>query len=112
MGDYVHSLAADQLATRFRDQRWPAVFDKQAQREKPFFSTPIESETLPWAIHVTRDGFISRMSTLSHIALLKGDEKAAFEAKVDEILQGDVTKDAQGRIEAHGLTYFAWTAKR
>ena len=44
--------------------------------------------------------------------MLKGDEKAAFEAKVDEILQGDVTKDAQGRIEAHGLTYFAWTAKR
>ncbi|KAK0387561.1 hypothetical protein NLU13_3807 [Sarocladium strictum] len=111
MGDYVHTLAADQLVTRFRDQRWPAVFDKQAEREKPLFSTPIKSETLPWAIHVTRDGFVSRMSTLSHIALLEGEEREAFEAKVDEILEGDVKMDEQGRLEAHGLTYFAWSEK-
>lgn len=111
LGDYVAATAVDQLQTRFRDYRWPGVFDVQAAREKPLFSTPIQSEKVSWEINVTRDGLVDRVSTLSHIALMNKEEKAAFDAKVDEILQGDVVKDEQGRIQAHGVTYFAWSTR-
>lgn len=111
MGDYVAALATDQLTTRFRDNRWPEIFNVQASRAKPLFSTPIEDEKVSWDIPMTRDGLIDRISTLSHIAMMEAPERAAFEAKADEILKGDVVRDEKGLIQAHGVTYFAWTAK-
>jgi hypothetical protein len=109
MGDYVASLAAPDLMTRFRDDRWPAVFESQAKEDRPLFSTPIETETTSWNVSVTRDSLLDRMSTLSHLALLEGKERDEFEEKVDQILEGDVVKDEKGQFEAHGVTFFAWS---
>ena len=71
----------DDQHPRFRNEIWRQVFDKQLestpftiQAADPLFSLPLgegSAETLRW---MTREAVWERYHTLSHIAVLEGDE--------------------------------------
>lgn len=112
MAELVAGLAAGEPAARFRDDKWPAIFETQAESASPLFAMPLGTRKVSWSVRSTRDGLLDRISTLSHIALLEGTQREAFTARYDAILeQDDVARDSEGRIESHGATFFAWTTK-
>lgn len=73
----------DDQNSRFRHEIWRRVFDEQLestpftiQAVDPLFSLPLgegSSETLRW---MTREAIWERYHTLSHIAVLEGEELA------------------------------------
>ena len=59
---------------------------------------------------LTEDALWSRLSTLSQIAVLQGEEKGAAVKAFKKAMQGDdVERNGDGEIALHGVTYFAWT---
>ncbi|KAL7927916.1 S-adenosyl-L-methionine-dependent methyltransferase [Trichoderma austrokoningii] len=97
---------------RFRHNKWPLVFGRQAELEKPLFSTPIGEEKVPWTVWLDKDALWSRVHTLSHVYTLEGKDKARFKAKFDEEVNsenGDVNE--KGEVGVHGVTLLAWSKK-
>lgn len=97
---------------RFRHLLWKKVFDRQAEAEKPFFSTPIETEKITWSIWLTPDALWDRFDTLSWNKLRQGEERRLFREKFDKIIrEGDATFNENGEVELHGCTFFVWTSR-
>ncbi|KAA6415365.1 MAG: S-adenosyl-L-methionine-dependent methyltransferase [Lasallia pustulata] len=102
----------DDQKTRFRDEIWRQVFDKQLestpftiQSAQPLFSLPLgegSAETLKW---MTRDAVWERYRTLSHIAVLEGEELAKVKQQIFEAMDGDdVEENEKGEVALHGHT--------
>ncbi|KAF4418048.1 2-heptaprenyl- -naphthoquinone [Fusarium acutatum] len=97
---------------RFRHLLWKKVFERQAEAEKPFFSTPIETERITWSIWLTPDALWDRFDTLSWNKLRQGEERRLFREKFDKIIkEGDATFNENGEVELHGCTFFVWTSR-
>ncbi|KAK7924479.1 methyltransferase [Apiospora marii] len=120
LNDLIWSL--DDGLPRFRHQKWKEVFQQQLPgnplqaladtltNQLPRFSLPIGEQTSKWTVWLTEDALWSRLSTLSQIAVLKGEEKEAAVKVFKEAMQGDdVQRNGAGEIALHGVTYFAWT---
>lgn len=96
MNDVTWSL--DDQNTRFRNDIWRQVFDKQLestpftiQAANPLFSLPLgesSAETIRW---MTREAVWERYHTLSHIAVLEGEELAVSSRIVPSALSGVLT---------------------
>ncbi|KAI9171365.1 methyltransferase [Paramyrothecium foliicola] len=114
LNSLVHSMPTDG-APRFRQFVWADVFKQQAM-DKPLFTAPLEDESVSWTVKLGREALWDRFNTLSQVAVLQGEDRKAFRAQYDAILdegegegEGDWTE--AGEIVVHGITYFAWTTK-
>ncbi|KAK7951117.1 MFS-type transporter [Apiospora aurea] len=120
LNDLIWSL--DDGLPRFRHQKWKDVFQQQLPgnplqaladtltNQLPRFSLPIGEKASKWTVWLTEDALWSRLSTLSQIAVLKGEEKEGTVKVFKEAMQSDdVERNGDGEIALHGVTYFAWT---
>jgi hypothetical protein len=88
---------------------WIDVFDNQ---QPPLFTTPICENKTTWTVWLDPKALWDRLRTLSHVAMLQGEEKDVFKGKFDRILrERDEHTSATGVMEASGSTMFAWTRK-
>ncbi|TDZ34890.1 putative methyltransferase-like [Colletotrichum sidae] len=125
LNELVFTLADDQ--PRFREFVWKDIFDRQLDanplravrdivleggRKMPLFSVPVGEDRVPFSVWLTPEALWKRVSTLSQVALLRGERAAAFKAKFDEILAGEsVERNGKGEVALHGVTYFAWSSR-
>lgn len=122
LNDWIHSLAAKDGNKRFRDMEWQDVFSKQVKTNPiqalrdtitnnlPRFSVPLGQDSVEWAHWLSEDALWKRINTLSHVAMLEGDDKATAERIFREAMgMDDVVRNEKGEVECHGRTYFAWT---
>lgn len=109
----------DDNKPRFRHEQWRQVFDDQLKTNPPsinaadlLFSMPLGEGSVPFEILLSKEDVWKRYRTLSHIAVLEGEElrqtKKAFDEAVDA---ADVQTDEQGRVTVHGHTVFVWTTR-
>ncbi|KAK6721664.1 hypothetical protein SNK04_000555 [Fusarium graminearum] len=97
---------------RFRHQVWKQVFERQAEAEKPFFSTPIETDKVSWSVWLTPEALWDRFNTLSWNALREGEERRVFREKYDKIVkEGGGEINDKGEIELHGCTFIVWISR-
>ena len=103
--------AAQDGQPRFRDYVWKDVFFKQP--EPPLFSAPLEEDQIKYSVWLTKEALWERLATLSHVAMLEGEERETFVRRFDEILRlgNDGEWNNQNEILMHGVTAFAWTMK-
>lgn len=126
LNDWIHSLAVHDDSRRFRDMAWQAVFERrlatnpvQVLRDTltgtlddslPLFSVPLGEDSVAWTHWLSEAALWARINTLSHVALLAGEERARGERVFGEAMRmGDVVRNEAGEIECHGRTYLAWT---
>lgn len=102
--------------------KWQEVFTNQLKsnpiqvikatlsNDLPRFSMPIGKDSVPWTQWLSEDALWSRINTLSHVALLEDEERAAGIKTFNKALQmRDVERNEKGEIACHGNTFFAWT---
>lgn len=67
---------------------------------------------MPFREWLSRDALWDRVNTLSQVMTLRGEERAAFRARFDDILrEGDGEWNARGEVAFHGATVYAWTTR-
>ncbi|KAH0380887.1 putative 2-heptaprenyl-1,4-naphthoquinone methyltransferase, partial [Aureobasidium melanogenum] len=113
-------LSFDDNQPRFRHEKWRSVFDSQLSSNplsitssaEPLFALPLAENTEKWSIWLTEEALWDRLSTLSQIAVLEGEERQKVRKVVEEALKGDdVQRNEKGEVELHGMTVAAWTTK-
>ncbi|KAI1208998.1 S-adenosyl-L-methionine-dependent methyltransferase [Annulohypoxylon truncatum] len=120
LNDFVYSL--DDGLPRFRHQKWKNVFEQQLPTTPlqalkdtftdslPKFSLPRGEDSVKWTVWLSEEELSLRLNTLSQIAVLKGDEREAWNKLFKEVLEGDdVEKNEKGQFAVHGITFFMWT---
>ncbi|KAG7109813.1 putative methyltransferase C25B8.09 like protein [Verticillium longisporum] len=130
LNELIHSLDGDGQA-RFRNDAWRACFDSQAANplktvagyglpglataddgKAPWFSVPIGEDSVPFTVWLTEEALWKRLSTLSQVAVLDGDELSRFRARLAEMLREEsVERNDKGEVALHGKTFFAWTSR-
>lgn len=101
--------AATDGQPRFRDYVWREVFNQQQGR---LFTTPIGDDKTEWTIWLGLEALWDRVRTLSHIAMLQGEERDRFRAAFDKIVkEGDGRWNEKGEVATHGATTFSWTSR-
>ncbi|KAF2810239.1 S-adenosyl-L-methionine-dependent methyltransferase [Mytilinidion resinicola] len=110
----------DDNEPRFRHEKWKQVFDNQVKSTpltiltsaNPLFSLPLGEDEVKFTTWLSKESLWSRYSTLSHIAVLEGEELEKTKRTFTEIVNGeDVEANEKGEIPIHGVTYMAWTSK-
>jgi hypothetical protein len=100
----------DDHKPRYRHEEWRHVFDDQLNAAGPLFSMPLGEGSVPFEIQLSKDDVWKRYRTLSHIAVLEGEElevtRKAFFKALD-----DAQTDEHGKVVVHGHTVFAWTTR-
>lgn len=81
----VHDLtwSLDDNEPRFRHQKWRQVFDDQSKStplsliiaNDQYFALPLGEHTEPFETWLSKDKVWERYNTISHIALLEGEER-------------------------------------
>ncbi|CAD0111856.1 unnamed protein product, partial [Aureobasidium uvarum] len=113
-------LSFDDNQPRFRHEQWRKVFDAQLSSNplsitssaEPLFSLPLAENVEKWSVWLSEEALWDRLSTLSQIAVLEGEEKETVRDFVSKTLKGDdVQKNEKGEVELHGMTVAAWTTK-
>ncbi|GAB7349518.1 hypothetical protein MBLNU459_g0223t2 [Dothideomycetes sp. NU459] len=116
--DIIWSL--DDNAPRFRHEKWRQVFDEQlesnplsiATSAEPLFSLPLGEHIERWEIWLTKEAVWDRFNTLSHVAMLEGEEKQRIHKIFTDAINGkDVETNDKGEVAVHGMTISAWTTK-
>lgn len=78
----------------------------------PWFSVPIGEDSVPFTVWLTEEALWKRLSTLSQVAVLDGDELSRFRARLAEMLREEsVERNDKGEVALHGKTFFAWTSR-
>jgi hypothetical protein len=104
---------------RFRDSQWRTVFDEAqlagnpltaAFTSTPLFSLPLAEETESWSVWLSEERLWQRFSTLSHIAVLEGEELKRVKGIFDDAVK-EVRRNEKAEIEVHGMTVCVWTTK-
>lgn len=107
LNDWIHSLAVKDGNKRFRDMEWQDVFAEQS-----LFSVPLGEDSVEWTHWLSEAALWRRINTLSHVALLEGQDKEDGEKKFREAMgMNDVVRNEKGEVECHGRTYLAWTER-
>ncbi|KAJ3486890.1 hypothetical protein NLG97_g6525 [Lecanicillium saksenae] len=102
----------DMGPTRFRDEKWPLVFEQQAKNASPMFSTPIETASVPFTLWLKPDALWDRINTLSQVSILEGADRDAFVTGFNKaVKEGDGDWNDKGEISFHGHTFYAWTSR-
>ncbi|GAB7345307.1 hypothetical protein MBLNU457_3664t2 [Dothideomycetes sp. NU457] len=118
MQDYIWTQDDEQ--PRFRHQKWKQVFDQQTASgplalitsSEPLFSLPIAVHEDSWTVWLPEDKVWDRLSTLSQIAILEGEERErVHKIFVGSIASEDTERNEQGDLAIHGGTVAAWTSK-
>lgn len=123
LNDWILSLSTNDDNKRFRDMAWQDVFTKQLKtnpvsvissivtQDLPQFSVPLgEDSTTEWTHWLSEEELWKRINTLSHVALLEGEEKEKGKKVFREAMgMEDVKRNEKGEVECYGRTYFAWT---
>jgi hypothetical protein len=104
------------------EKKWQQVFEEQPPSNPiqairntfadhlPRFSLPLGKGSVKWTVWLNEDALWARFNTLSHVAILKGEERDAAIKIFKETIQGDdVERNEKGEIASHGVTYYAWT---
>lgn len=110
--------------TRFRDMKWKEVFDAQQDttpwqtlkdtfmHDFPSFSLPLGEEKINWdRLWLSDEKIWERYSTLSQIANLPDEKKAAIHEQVLGELKKHGERNEKGEVAVHGVTYMAWTSR-
>lgn len=122
LNDWVHSLAVRDDNPRFRDMAWQDVFAAQVKSNPvqvlrdtltnrlPRFSVPIGRDSVEWTHWLGEEALWRRINTLSHVAMLAGEDREHAERVFREAMaMPDVVRNERGEVECHGRTYLAWT---
>lgn len=101
---------------------WQRVFDRQLKTNPvqvlrdtlsgnlPRFSVPLGHDSVAWTEWLSEKELWRRINTLSHVALLEGEERERGDGVFREAMRmGDVRRNEAGEVECHGRTYLAWT---
>jgi hypothetical protein len=113
-------LSFDDNQPRFRHEKWRSVFDSQLSSNPlslvtsadPLFALPLAENVEKWSVWLTEEALWDRLSTLSQIAVLEGEERDKVRSVIKEALNGDdVQRNEKGEVELHGMTVAAWTTK-
>ncbi|KAF2794036.1 methyltransferase domain-containing protein [Melanomma pulvis-pyrius CBS 109.77] len=122
--DHLFSLddIIDDHEPRFRHDKWRNVFENQVSSTpitaafvggtNSLFSLPLGQEKLKWTVWLEKETLWKRLRTLSHVAVLEGENLKDTRRLFDDALSGaDVERNEQGAIAVHGATVLAWTSK-
>ncbi|KAK5107831.1 hypothetical protein LTR62_000645 [Meristemomyces frigidus] len=105
---------------RFRHQKWKKVFEDQSKStplsliwaKDQLFALPLGEHREPFEIWLGKEAVWERYATISHIAVLKGEERERTKQKVmDALNSSEVETNEKGEVAVHGLTYVVWTSK-
>ncbi|KAI5203098.1 putative 2-heptaprenyl-1,4-naphthoquinone methyltransferase [Aureobasidium subglaciale] len=116
--DLIHTF--DDSQPRFRHEKWRSVFDSQLSSNpftitssaEPLFSLPLAENVEEWSVWLSEDALWERLSTLSQIAVLQGEEREKVKQVFEEALKGgDVERNEKGEVKLHGMTVAVWTTK-
>jgi hypothetical protein len=99
--------------TRFRHERWRAVFTDRGDDDDGAFG-PLRMDEVRWEpVFLGQEELWKRMLTLSCVGVLEGKELARVERVFTDAISGEGTlRDEQGRIAVHGVTVLAWAEKK
>lgn len=92
-----------------RNDAWRGIFDQQTD----LFSTPLGAGSKEWNVWLEPEALYDRMRTISHVAMLEGDELAVFRARFNAALQqeGGARRNEKGEIAVHAVTAYWWTTR-
>lgn len=105
---------------RFRHEQWRAVFEEQSKSTPlsllkagdQLFSLPLGEHLEPFETWLSKDKIWERYSTISHIAVLQGEERERTHRSFMQALNGpEVETNEKGEVAIHGNTYIIWTSK-
>jgi len=107
----------DDNKLRYRHEQWRGVFDDQLKSNPlsihaadPLFSMPLGESSVPFETWLSKEDIWKRYRTISHIAVLEGEElERTRKVFFDALEAKDVETDEHGRVAVHGHTVFAWT---
>lgn len=95
---------------RFRDMAWQEIFATKATQER--FSVPLGEARVEWTHWLSEEALWARIGTLSHVAMLQGEEREDALRLFRDALSGEgVVRNEKGEVECHGWTYLAWTER-
>jgi len=105
--DLIWSYDDDQ--PRFRHEKWRRVFDEQIESNPaavavsttPLFALPIGEHVHEWTVWLSKEDVWKRYSTLSQIAILKGEEREVSSFSFLSLLEKQ-----QRQQEKHLLLWF------
>ncbi|KAF2657355.1 S-adenosyl-L-methionine-dependent methyltransferase [Lophiostoma macrostomum CBS 122681] len=122
--DHLFSLddVIDDHQPRFRHDRWRGVFDEQLSstpitaalvgKTNSLFSLPLGEQQVKWTVWLEQEALWQRLRTLSHVAVLEGENLEKTRQIFDAALSGgDVQRNDKGEIAVHGSTVIAWSSK-
>jgi len=76
----------DDRSPRFRHMQWRKVFEDQSKStplsliiaNEQYFALPLGEQTVPFEVWLPREKIWERYSTISHIAVLQGEEREVY----------------------------------
>ena len=110
----------DDNRPRYRHEKWRQVFDEQLKGDPmsllsladPLFSMPLGENSIPFETWLEKEDIFKRYMTISHNAILEGEEREKTrKIFFDAIDADDVKTDEKGRVAVHGHTLFMWTTR-
>ncbi len=76
------------------------------------FSLPLGEARLHWNVWLTPDLLWKRLTTLSQVAILQGEDRERTKRTFDKILAtADEERNEKGEVAIHGVTYLGWTER-
>ncbi|KAF2481085.1 S-adenosyl-L-methionine-dependent methyltransferase [Neohortaea acidophila] len=107
---------------RFRHEKWREVFDEQVKSsplsllpsgdDEQFFSLPLGEQQEAFETWLPKEKIWDRFNTLSHIAVLEGEEREkTYKTFMEALNSPDTETDGEGRVAVHGTTFAVWTSK-
>lgn len=105
---------------RFRHEQWREVFEEQSKSTPlsllkagdQLFSLPLGEHLEPFETWLPKEKIWERYSTISHIAVLQGEERERTHRSFMHALNGlEVETNEKGEVAVHGNTYIIWTSK-
>ncbi|KAK4561013.1 hypothetical protein LTR86_004968 [Recurvomyces mirabilis] len=105
---------------RFRHKKWRKVFEDQSKStplsliiaSDQFFALPLGEHTEKFEIWLSKEQIWERYATISHIAVLEGEERERTKQIVmDALNSSEVETNDKGEVAVHGLTYIVWSSK-
>ncbi|TKA80403.1 hypothetical protein B0A55_01898 [Friedmanniomyces simplex] len=105
---------------RFRHQKWRGVFEDQSKAtplsllvaKDQLFSLPLGEQQERFEVWLGKEQVWERYATISHIAVLGGEEREkTYKTVMDALNSPEVQVNEKGEVAVHGVTFIVWTSK-
>ncbi|KAK5719849.1 hypothetical protein LTR15_007121 [Elasticomyces elasticus] len=105
---------------RFRHEKWRKVFEDQSKStplsliiaSDQLFALPLGEHLEQFEVQLTKEQIWERYATISHIAVLEGEERErTYKTVMDALNSPDVDVDQDGKVAVHGKTFIVWSSK-